>query len=125
MEGNYSVSFGGTQCGKVQVQRQGLYWRFICRCRISSSILCRLQVECGVERENLGVLVPVDGGFGLDRRIPVKRLPEGIPVFRILPNGAGKEEGFVPICPEEPFAYITRLKKSYLVRKNGQAGILI
>lgn len=125
MEGNYSVFFGNSQCGKVSVQRQGLYWRFQCRCRLSSEILCRLQVDCGGVQENLGILVPMDGGFGLDKKIPVKRLGEGIPSFRIAPSGEGARREFVPICPEEPFAYITRLKESYLVRRNGQAGILI
>ena len=32
---------------------------------------------------------------------------------------------FIPISPEEPFAYIERLKKSYLVRKGEQVGIEI
>ena len=125
MEGNYSVYFGNSQCGKVQVLRQGLYFRFICRCRLSSDILCRLQLDCGDIREDLGILVPVDGGFGLDKKIPAKRIGEGIPSFRITANTEKNREQFVPICPEEPFAYIARLKESYLVRRDGQTGILI
>ena len=70
-------------------------------------------------------LVPMDGGFCLDKRIPVKRLGEGIPSFRLLVSGEEKKMHFVPICPEEPFGYIARLKESYLVQKNGQAGIMI
>lgn len=109
----------------MQVLRQGLYWRFLCRCRFSSEQLCRLQVECGGTREDLGILVPVDGGFGSDRKIPVKRLGQGTPVFRILVNGKEEREKFIPICPEEPFSYIARLKESYLVRRNGQIGIVV
>ena len=31
----------------------------------------------------------------------------------------------MPIVPEEPFAYIERLKTSFLVKKYGQMGILL
>lgn len=125
MEGNYGVYFGKQLAGKVQVQRQGLYYRFVCRCQLSGEIVCRLSVTCGSSRENLGVVIPMDGGFGLDTKLPVKRLGTGEMEFRLLPKHEAATETFVPIYPEEPFAYISRLKDAYLVRKNGQAGILL
>lgn len=123
--GDYDVFFGTRQSGRVQVRRQGLYYRFTCRCRLSGEVVCRLYVSCGGKRENLGVLVPMDGGFGLDTQIPVKRLGEGEPVFTLIPKHNSPSGRFVPIVPEEPFAYIERLKTSFLVRKYGQMGILI
>ena len=125
MEGNYEVVLGGTACGKVQVTRQGLYYRFVCRCRLSGDLLYRLRVSCGEKQEELGVLVPVDGGFGLDKRIPAKRLGEGVPEFRLYTKRDAVEGRFVPIIPEEPFSYIAKLKSAYLVQRDGQAGILI
>lgn len=125
MEGNYSVTFGKRQCGKVQVLKQGLYYRFICRCRIQGDILCRLRVSCGGCLEDLGILVPTDGGFGLDKRVPVKNFCAGVPEFRLYAHSEETQGKFVPIVPEEPFSYITKLKSSYLVRRDGQAGILI
>lgn len=125
MEGNYEVRFGNRSCGKVQVQRQGLYYRFLCRCRISGEVLCRLRVTCGDKQEELGILSPVEGGFGLEKKIPVKRLGNGLPVFQLYVKQEQAEGRFVPITPEEPFAYISRLKDAYLVHRNGQAGILI
>ena len=125
MEGNYGAYLGKELCGKVQVLRQGLYYRFICRCRLSGESLCRLRVTCGGRTEELGVLAPVDGGFGLDRKIPVKRLGEGTPEFRVYGDREVPAGRFVPICPEEPFSYIAKLKDAYLVRRNGQAGILL
>ena len=125
MEGNYEVCFGNRPCGKVQVLRQGLYYCFLCRCRISGDVLCRLRVICGEKQEELGVLVPVEGGFGLEKRIPVKRLGEGMPEFRLYVKQESSEGKFIPIIPEEPFSYIARLKDAYLVCRNGQAGILI
>ena len=125
MEGNYEVTFAGRRCGKVQVLRQGLYYRFICRCRIGGDVICRLRVSCGGRHEELGILVPVEDLFGLDRKIPAKNFTEGIPEFKLYAKAEEPEGQFVPIIPEEPFSYISKLKTAYLVRRNGQAGILI
>lgn len=124
MEGNYEVYFGGQPSGKVQVLRQGLYYRFICRCQLTGDVICRLWVYCGDKHENLGVVVPTGDGFGLDTKIPAKRLGEGELRFTLGPKH--EQAGtFVPIYPEEPFAYIERLKDAFLVRKNGQVGVMI
>lgn len=125
MEGNYGVYFGNQLAGKVQVQRQGLYYRFTCRCRLSGDVVCRLRVTCGDRRESLGVLVPMDGGFGLDTRLPVKRLGEGEMAFTLVPKHEVPEGTFVPIYPEEPFAYIERLKEGFLAKKGEQVGVVL
>ncbi|MDO5400195.1 MAG: hypothetical protein Q4F17_04335 [Eubacteriales bacterium] len=125
MEGSYGVYFGSDQVGKVQVLRQGLYYAFHCRCRLTGSVVCRLEVRWRDGRENLGVLVPMDGGFGLDTRVPIKRLKGEEPRFLIIPRHDRPTGTFVPISPEEPFSYLERLKDGYLVKKNGQIGIML
>ena len=113
MVGDYAVFFGNQQAGKVRVQRQGLYYSFHCRCRLTGDVVCRLYVSCGGRQENLGVVIPEGDGFGLDTRLPVKRFRDGEPSFSLIPKH------------EEPFAYIERLKTSFLVKKYGQMGILL
>ena len=125
MEGSYEVCFGKDTVGKVQVLRQGLYYRFICRCRLTGDVICRLVARCGEKQENLGIVVPMEDGFGLDKKIPVKQIGEGNMDFLLVPKHDQLMGKFVPICPEEPFAYITRLKESFLVRKDGQVGLVI
>lgn len=125
MEENYGVYFGNQLAGKVQVLRQGLYYRFICRCKLTGDVVCRLGVSCGDKRENLGVVIPMDGGFGLDTKIPAKRLGEGKMEFYLIPKHDIPTGKFVPIYPEEPFAYIERLKDAYLAKKDGQVGAVI
>ena len=125
MVGDYEVFFGNQQAGKVRVQRQGLYYSFHCRCRLTGDVVCRLYVSCGGQQESLGVVVPEGDGFGLDTRQPVKRFREGEPSFALIPKHAVPSGQFVPIVPEEPFAYIERLKTSFLVKKYGQMGILL
>ena len=111
--------------GKVQVERQGLYYHFSCRCRLEGDIIYRLLVTCGSVRENLGILVPKDGSFVLHTKLPVKRIGEGELSFSLVPRKEDLSGNFVPIRPEEPFAYISRLKESFLIIRDGQPGILI
>lgn len=117
--------FGNQLAGKVQVLKQGLYYRFICHCQLTGDVVCRLCVTCGGKQESLGILVPVGGGFGLDTKIPAKRLGEGSMEFRLIPKHEVTSGKFVPIYPEEPFAYIERLKDAYVTRKYGQIGVII
>ena len=125
LEGNYGVYFGNQLAGKVQVLRQRLYYRFICRCRIRGDVLCRLRVSCGGRQEELGILVPTGDSFGLDKRVPAKYFGEGVPEFHLFAKVEEPEGTFIPIVPEEPFSYITKLKSAYLVRREGQAGIVV
>lgn len=126
MDAYYPVYFGGEQVGKVQVIKQGLYNRFICRCRLAGDKVCRLYVRCGESLEKLGVLVPVDEGFGLDTRIPAKRFADAPMEFELRCAEEKKpEKTFVPIIPEEPFSYLSRLKNAFLVKQAGKIGIIL
>ena len=124
MDGFFEVYQGNRIAGKVQLIPQGLYVRVICRCRIEGEQVYRLFAVSGDHRENLGVPVPEGDGFLLDKRIPAKRLAEGVRF--LLSAGAGELNGkFVPICPEEPFLYIDRLKTAFLESEQGKIGIRI
>ena len=70
------LTFGSKSIGRVWAERQGLYYVFRCRCRLSGEAAFRLLATCGKNQEDLGILVPIDGGFGLDTRRPVKQLGE-------------------------------------------------
>ena len=121
---DYCIYEGKQAVGKVQVFRQGLYYRFLCRCCIPAGAVKRIWVSCGEKQESLGVLVPMGDGFGLETRLPVKRLGEGELTFSLEQKLEKPEGKFVPIIPEEPFAYIERLKEAYLVKKDGQVGVV-
>lgn len=125
MEGNYGVYLGNDQIGKAQVLRRGLYYEFHCRCKLTGTVMCRLEVFCGDTQENLGVLVPMDEGFGLDTKIPVKRFSAGEPQFKVIPKHDKSLGFFAPIYPEEPFSYIDRLKDGFLEIRNGQSGLVL
>ena len=125
MDGTYEILLGSKPVGTVTVYRQGLYYFFSARCRLSEEGVCRLQLTCGETQENLGVLVPMEGMFGLDKKLPVRRFGTEIPQFQVLTNYRKTGEKFVPIYPEEPFAYMTRLKDAFLATRDGQVGIVL
>ena len=126
MEEWYSVTCNEKPVGKVRIQRQGLYYAFHCRCgqQIGDQI-CRLVVTCGNRQENLGIPVPQDGGFVLEKKLPVKQIGEGKMTFVLLPKQERRKETFVAIYPEEPFAYLSRLKTSFLEIRDRQIGISV
>lgn len=125
LDGNYPVNFGGQAVGKVQVRRDGLYYCFFCRCRLSGDVVFRLAVTCGKRQENLGILVPDGDGFSLETRLAAKKLGGEELSFQLIPNRVVHPERFIPIYPEEPFAYLARLKDGYFSYRDGQPGVCI
>ena len=121
MEGIYEIRLGDRPVGTAAVTREGLYYRFQCRCRLETDSVCK--VEAGDVR--LGVLVPEGEEFVLNTRLPIKRFPEKLADFRIRSDRPVLQGRFIPIKPEEPFAYIERLKDAYLTRQEGQVGIVL
>lgn len=120
---DYAVTLHGKQVGKAQTEKQGLYYRVVCRCNISGEVMYRLQCSAGNKSTNLGILVPTENGFGLDTRFPVSRLGDGVLTFSLLPRHESMEERtFVPIRPEEPFRYMEQLKDAFLQTQQGQQG---
>ena len=125
MEGTYEIFLGAEPIGEAVVEKQGLYYRFFCRCRLRGTTMQRIMVACGENRVDLGICVPVGDLFGVDRKVPCKRFGEGKPEFFLTPRPCHKGGKFVPVYPEEPFAYMSRLKGAYLEIRNGQQGIVI
>ena len=125
MVSEYDVYMGTNVVGAAFVERQGLYFCFNCRCRLSVGSLFRVMVECDGHHENLGILVPQGGWFVLETRLPVKRFGDGVLRFFVTPKYPSGQGTFIAVYPDEPFAYLTRLKNAFLDYRNGQAGVVI
>ena len=125
MDGTYEIMLGGESVGQAVVRRQGLYYRFSCRCDLSGEVIYRITVTCGGKSESLGIPVPKNGEFYLDTRLAASRLGEGEPKLAAVPRRPDLGGMFVPISPEEPFRYLHRLENAFLARKDGQVGIVI
>jgi len=125
LEAFYSVMLNNQQAGKVSVRRQGLYYHFSCRCHLNNDNIYRLFVCCGDKEEKLGILVPSEESFILNTKLPIKHIGAGDMTFHLACSNNSTTEIFIPLHPEEPFAYIARLKDAYLKYRYGQLGIQI
>ena len=86
MAETYDIKLDDSLVGTAQVEKQGLYYLFSCRCRLPEEGLYRIHVISGDKHEDLGICVPVDGFFGMDKKIPAKRLGEGAFLFELRPR---------------------------------------
>ena len=125
MVGTYEICLGASPVGEAIVEKQGLYYRISCRCRVNGATMQRVMVASGEKKVDLGICVPMGDDFGLDKRVPCKQFGEGKPEFFLTPRPQHSGGKFVAVYPEEPFAYMSRLKGAYLEIRNGQQGIVI
>ena len=121
----YEVFQNGEVVGTVEANREGLYIRFSCRCQPVHRDMIRLWMICGEQEIDLGLCVPMDGGFGTEKRIPAKQCGPGAPRFCLRHKEDTLRGKFVPLSPEEPFQYIHRLETAFLQRRGTQLGIVI
>ena len=119
----YDIFMGSAAVGTAKVSKEGLYYVFFCRCRLSGEVVCKVTVTCGARKADLGILVPEAGAFQLKTRVSVKQLGEGKLKFLVTPRHQKPDKLFVPVRAEEPFAYLSRLTDAYLDQKDGQIGV--
>lgn len=125
MDGNYDIYQGEQKVGTVEVTAEGLYYGFACSCTLSGETMCRITVTCGGHTHSLGLPVPEGERFVLRTRMPAKRLGQGVPQFRVIPKYTQLGGQFVPISPEEPFRYLSRLKNAVMQIRDGKPGIVL
>lgn len=82
-----------------------------------------LELAASAEGETsaLGVLVPRNGEWMLDKDIPAKRFAT-VPTFFLRVRGEAPEET-VAVNENEPFAFLERLDEAYLVRVGDEVRI--
>ena len=154
MSETYDIMFADSPVGKAQVEKQGLYYAFSCRCRLPDEGIYRIHAIYADKREDLGICVPIGEMFGMDKKISAKHLGDGTPDFELLPKDwkprenvpmqesepdiyeeeqpiseemipdEPEEELFLPVSEEEPFAYLTRLDNAVMEVREEQVGIL-
>ena len=125
MDKVYDIMLGDEPVGCAQVKREGLYYSFCCSCKLSGDVLCKIVVICGERTEDLGICVPKGNEFGLEKKVPVKRLGDGALHFIVAPKHGEIKGKFIPIHADEPFAYIGNLQKAHLEMRGTQIGAVL
>jgi hypothetical protein len=116
LEGNYDVTLVGEVVGRVNLRREGLYYRVSCRCRVEDDKVHRLYAA----GEKLGVLIPEHGELTLETRVAAKRLKTGCEFTLNQKSGE-----FIPIRPGEPFDHLDKLRKGRFAFRDGEPGMFL
>ncbi len=124
LEGTYAVHLNGEKVGTAILSRCGLYYEVQSRCAVRGKQMVHLLMGIESAVEDLGLLIPANGGLELKKRIPVRRIGEGKPSF-FLRNRNEAVEYFVPVKPGEAFPYLHRLKDAAFAVHNGQTGVVL
>ena len=125
MAKEFDVHVGSERIGAVRVWEDGLYLRFSCRCAISGDVMFSLKLRGRAGEVDLGLLAPMDGSFGLEKRISRKQVGEEPWCFFLRPRHKALDQRFIPIRAEEPFAYLHRLEQCFMAVRDGEAGIFL
>ena len=124
LQEQYEIMLGAEPVGHARISREGLYSRFRCQCSLSGTVVCRIVMVYGSEEVDLGIAVPQNDSFCVDTRLPTKRIPAGTPRFEVRPRRASFDPEFIPIRPDEPFLYLSKLKTAYLVKRGQLTGVM-
>ena len=149
MAETYDITFEAAPVGTARMEKQGLYYVFSCRCRLPEEGLYRIHAVNGKTREDLGICIPVDGVFGMDKKVPQKRIGEGMLTFELVPKDwkpqpvvtepepaetepqpdpmeeeIEQEELFIPVSDEEPFDYLDKLEDAHMEIHDDTPGIV-
>ena len=117
---DYPVYLGENKFGTAKVSREGLYYRIRCICDRTDSTPLRIKAKAE-HSVDLGLCVPVGDCYGVEVRIPIKRLGSGALHFFVEKKETSEE--WISISQDEPFMHIARLKNAYLLTRNGKPGI--
>ena len=115
--------FADTQVvGQAEVIKEGLYYRFTCKCTLPDGEIYRIVVNDGNNARDLGICVPTGERFGLVCRVPVKYLPGSDLRFALMPKYSYAT--VASVATNEPFAALDRLDSAHLQVTEGKVEIV-
>lgn len=117
----YKILLNGEQVGCVQVEKEGLYYKFNCNCELRDDEIYRIYVKSGNSRIKLGVCVPDGNSLTLSTKIPIKYLQGDDFQFFLETNC----EKAYSIFSGQPFMFLDQLQTAHLQIADGQLKIMI
>lgn len=119
----YDIYVDTQVVGQAEVIKEGLYYRFSCKCTPPDEGVYRIIVSDGENTKDLGICVPTGEWFCLVSRVPIKYLPGERLEFTLIPKD--KQEKVVSVATDEPFADLDKLDSAHLQQSNGKTEIII
>jgi hypothetical protein len=87
--------------------------------------IVRLLLQCGDTTVDLGILIPVDSQFGLEKKLAVRNMPAGEPRFSIKVLSEQSNERFIPVCEDGKFDDLSNLENARFGKQAGIVGVFL
>ena len=120
MKKQFEIFMQSQPIGTVTVQKDGLYFSFLCICYMPDKGIYRISVDDGKHSENLGVLIPDGDRYVLTAKLPQKRFQTDNFSFQVSDGEKRASGNNVPLAEDKPFLHISKLRNSYLTAIDGQ-----
>lgn len=121
----YDVYLDQRVVGKAEVEEEGLYYRIRCQCELHGEEIYKLMISTGAEPVLIGVCAPQGRFFGLDRKIPIKRVGKEIRMFYVVLREEETCGIFVPLSADRPFDAMENLCNARFRIRDGVPGLVI
>ena len=119
----YDIYMDAQSVGQAEVIKEGLYYRFSCKCRLPDEGIYRITVTDGNNTKNLGICVPAGDLFCLTTRIPKKHFSGENLKFSLVPKDS--QQTIIPVETNKPFADLDKLASAHLQESDGKTEIII
>lgn len=116
----YGVTYQNNAVGSVTVSREGLYYIFNCSVNLPKAEIYKLILCRESERIDLGVLIPANNRFELQKRLPIKQVGKDDFHFEVT----SKQESYIPVNEGQPFEYISQLSHARFVVRDHHSYIV-
>lgn len=126
MDRSYPITYHQQCIGSAKMHKEGLYMQIRCVCRFPDKQIYKLYASCNNQQIELGIPIPKNLEFVLEKRIPIKQLSDTeVKFYAKRKNNALPAEG-IPVSADCPFERLADLHEgAYLQHTEGTLKIVI
>lgn len=121
---SYDVYYRNRVFGRLYMEVNGLYYKISFQFKSVDKVL-RLIDRCDNGDISVGICAQTQKGFGIEKKIPVKRLGIGAHHFELVPAECNADAYFIELFEEKNCEAVTQLENARFCLRNGKPGLMI
>lgn len=121
---SYNIMLNECVVGIAEIETEGLYLTIKAQCSPPDMQIYKLILMCGSKRTDLGICVPEDDFFSINKRIQRKLIGEGTLRFFLEIREDQRSTQFVQINSEGPFDYLDCLPSARFEKRGEACGVV-
>jgi hypothetical protein len=119
---DYPVTYLGATVGKIEITKEGLYYRYKGEFQLTESHFYRVYALTPSGEMNLGVCCPAEGKWTISGTIAINKLNTDCLHFEICTSE--KKDTFIPINENQPIPFLEHLMDYRFCRKGDLVGFM-